>query len=360
MPKLAFIGDSHLGYRHRFKLERLNDYLASFEEAVLKALSESPDVIVFLGDLFHHSRPDPVSLRAGIKCLLSAAEKTNVVVLVGNHEIEGHLGTTYAPIYSDLHERINVITSENPHIILDLGDKKYGFHGFEYMRDPESVKQALSEVSAELGGDVNILCLHQGIEGYVSPYELSLGLLRSVSERYDLIVSGHVHRNQIISEISDVVPAYYVGATERTSFNEYGNPTGFMVFDCDDFRNPRFVPVSSKPMEYVKKEFRGTPEQLNRFLEAILSKTDAKLLKVEVDAELEGDFLDVRRDFRECEKDMTLLEVNVYPKTKEHESLVMERTALNEEAIERYFEKTGNKSEKLKSLCIELFRKYAG
>ncbi|MBU0762900.1 MAG: metallophosphoesterase [Candidatus Altiarchaeota archaeon] len=358
MAKVAFIGDSHMGYRHRFKVERLSDFARSFEEAVEKALSESPDAVVFLGDIVHHPRPDPVSLRTVLRNLIMCAEKTNVVVLVGNHEIEGHLGTTYAPIYSDLHEKIHVLTSENPHVILDFSGRKYGFHGFEYTRSPDVVKQKMAEVSGGERGDVNILCLHQGIEGYVSPFEVSAQVLRHSAPKFDLIVAGHIHKRQTIGEISDLTPAYYVGSTERTSFNESSNPTGFMVFDGEDFRNPRYVTVSSKSMEYVKKDFNGTPEQLNRFLEAIISKSQADLLKVEVEASLDGDFLDVRRDFSQYEAGRTLLEVSVVPKSAGEKSIDLDRLILDEAVLTQYFEKTGNKNEKLREICLELFRKY--
>ena len=119
MASIAFIGDCHLGYRHRFKTQRLRDYSQAFEEGVERVLQLKPDAIVFMGDLLHHHKPDPVSLRTVLGKLMEAASSCPVIVCIGNHEIEGHLGTSYPPIYGDVHEGIHVLSSENPHVILN-------------------------------------------------------------------------------------------------------------------------------------------------------------------------------------------------------------------------------------------------
>jgi DNA repair exonuclease SbcCD nuclease subunit len=357
MASFAFIGDSHLGYRHRSKLQRLRDFARSFEEAVDKAMRLKPDAVVFTGDLIHHPRPDPVSLRTVLRTLLGVARTTPAVVCIGNHEIEGHLGTTYSPIYGDIHENIHVLTSENPHKVLHIRGRDYGFHGFEYTRSREAAQQKLKAVSAEADSQTNILCLHQAVEKYLSPFEISLSSLRQAAQYYDLIVFGHVHKHQRIREVSDVAPAYYCGSTERTSFNEAGNVNGFMHFEDDDFRSPRYVKVDSQPMAYVREEFYGVPQELNRRIEHILRTHREPLLKVDISCDLDGDFLDVRRDWPADER--TILDVNVSQKPQETE-IHMERASLTEDSILEYFDKTGNSDAELRDLCVELFRRYAG
>ncbi len=356
MVSLAFIGDCHLGYRHRFRTQRLRDYVKSFEEAVRKALNMDPDAVVFTGDLVHHSRPDPVSMRTVLKKLIEVAESCPVIVCIGNHEIEGHLGTTYTPLYSDVHENIHVLSSESPHTVLKIGRKNIGFHGFEYTRSRERAEDMLRSVSANLEGDVNILCIHQAVERYLNPHEISLSALREVAPSYDLIVSGHVHRHQPIGEVSDVTPAFYCGSTERISFNEAGNRTGFMFFD-GDFTSPKYVKVNSADMACVKEDFRGTPEELNKRLREVIESNQAPLLKVEVSADLQGDLMDVRRDWSSFEEGRTILEVNVVPSSEEAD-ITLERTELNEDLIREYFERTGNSNQELVNLCIELYNKY--
>jgi len=356
MTSFVFIGDSHLGYRHRFRVERLRDYERAFNEAVDKALRLNPDAVVFMGDLLHHPRPDPVSLRTLLNRLISVACSRPVVVCIGNHEIEGHIGTTYAPIYGDLHENIHVLSSENPHVVLDIRGRSVGFHGFEFIRSREMAEQKLKELAAGAKADVNILCLHQAVERYLSPHELSLAALRHAAPSYDLIVLGHVHKHQPIREVSDVTPAFYCGSTERISFNEAANPNGFMLFR-DDFRKPEFVPVNSAGMAYVREELTGTPDEANQKIEELIAANPQKLLKIELTADLLGDFMDIRRDWSAFEQGRTILEVNVTPKSAAKEAS-LERVELNEDTIREYFEKSGNASKEQLEVCLELFRKY--
>ncbi|MCX6695522.1 MAG: metallophosphoesterase, partial [Candidatus Altiarchaeota archaeon] len=288
MVSIACISDCHLGYRHRFKTQRLFDFLNAFNDGVEKALAMNPDVIVFLGDIVHHSRPDPVTLRSVVKKLLEIASKKQVVMCIGNHEIEGHLSTTYTPIYSDIHENIHVLSTENPHVILDASGKKIGFHGFEFMRSRERAEETLYKVSGEkLDGEVNVLCLHQAVEGYLSPHEISVRTLRDVAPKYDLILLGHGHKRQRIKELDDITPAYYVGSTERISFNEAENPTGIAVFK-DDLRNPSFISVTAAPMKNVKLRIESKdPAEVNsRIREALESNKHCKLLRIEVESDL--------------------------------------------------------------------------
>jgi DNA repair exonuclease SbcCD nuclease subunit len=88
---ICCISDCHLGYMHRLKRQRLEDYEASFREAMEKALAEKPGLIIFGGDLFHHSRPDAASMKLLITTLMDAAAYTQIVLCVGNHEIDGNI-----------------------------------------------------------------------------------------------------------------------------------------------------------------------------------------------------------------------------------------------------------------------------
>jgi DNA repair exonuclease SbcCD nuclease subunit len=356
MQHIAFIGDAHIGYRHRFKSQRLQDYVSAFNEALEKALSRNPLAIVFLGDLLHHCRPDPVSLRTVLKKLIWCSGKTNVIVCVGNHEIEGHLGTTYSPIYSDVSDKITVLTTENPHKIIRHEGKTIGFHGFEYIRSDKRATEKLREISSNPGSDINILCLHQAIEKYLSPHEITLSALRQVAGAYDLIVSGHVHKHQMIAEVQDITPAYYVGSTERISFNEAANPTGFMVFTLGDLSNPEYVPVNSAPMALIREKFSGTPWQVNERIKKIITERQERLLRIDLEVDLEGDPLDINRDWGEIFPEKTILEVNVSGSEPERQAI--EALELNEDLISSYFQSSHMQDEELEKACIELFQRY--
>lgn len=361
MSFLAALSDSHVGYRHRFKTERLNDYRASFIEAVDKALATNPGVLVLGGDILHHPKPDPVSMRAVVRKLLEAAGRTQIVCAIGNHEIAGHLGTAFQPIFADLHKNIHVLSTEQPHITLKVHGKNVGFHGFQFLRSREAAEAELAKTTAYVGeADVSILLMHQAVERYLSPFEISLKSLREAAQKYDLILLGHVHKHQCINEVFDVTPAYYVGCTERISFNEWENPTGFMAFEVMDFTNPSYTPVSSATMRKVSANFDDvTSEELNARVRGLIEENkDARLLSIEASADLSGDLLDVKTDYAGEYPDHTILEVNVIPKTEEKQ-ISIERFELSSDTIREYFEKTGLKDEeKLLDECVKLFTEY--
>ncbi len=357
---IVCVSDCHLGYRHRFKTRRLEDYQRSFEEALDKALSLKPEVIVFGGDLVHHPTPDPKTLRVLLQGLLKAAEKTHVILSIGNHEISGHLGTTYSPIYADLHKRIHVLSTETPHVTLNVRGKRVGFHGFQFIRNRKVAEATLQKISSELeGNDLNVLCMHQAVEKYLAPYEISLRTLREVASKYNLILNGHVHKHQRINEVFDVTPAYYIGSTERVSFNEWQNPTGILVFRDFDFSSPEHVSVSSSSMKYVRESLGVmAPAEVNRFIESVIdANRGVSMLQINVDVSVEGDYLDVKHDWYDRFPGYTILDVSVTPLLTA-KAVTIEKIELNQDLIREYFEKTGVKENDFVEFCVELYQRY--
>jgi DNA repair exonuclease SbcCD nuclease subunit len=359
MNNLVCISDCHLGFRHRFKTKRLQDYMKAFNDAVAKALKCEPDVILFAGDLVHHPRPDPVTLRMVLKRLVELAEKTQIVICIGNHEIEGHLSTTYTPIFSDLHKNIHVLSSENPCVKVNLINTQVCFYGFEFTRNRASCEKKLLELAKNIKSGFNILCLHQAVERYLAPYEISVKTLREVAPKFKLMLFGHVHKHQSIKEVSDLTPAYYIGSTERVSFNEAENPTGFMLFRDLNPARMEYVRVDSASMKQHKiTTGKKTPDEINKMIEQLIVQNQkTELLNLEVSAEVDGDFLNVRHDWAEQHPNFTVLEVNVNPVASEGE-FKMERITASEDGIREFFQKTGIINKELEEKCIRLFQKY--
>lgn len=363
MNEIVFVGDCHLGYRHRFKQQRLLDYASAFRDALEKIKSIDPAVVVFCGDLFHHPKPDPTSMRVVLQDLMELAAGRQIIMLIGNHEIEGHLGTTYTPLFSDLHENIHVLSTENPHVTVEVAGKKIGFHGFQYLRNPLVAEDTLFEVTKEVsasGNDYNILCMHQAIERYINPFEISIKNLRANASAYDLVMLGHVHKHQTIKELMDLTPTYYVGSTERISFNEWVNETGFMVYRNFDFSKPEYVAVESASMKQVKENLgEASIDEVNSRVKKLIEENrGVKLLQVNLEVELASDYIDFRRDWTAEYPGFTVLEVNLNPVVSEDE-FHLEKIELDEEVLREYFIKSGLKDVGLQDLCIKLFNKYS-
>jgi len=361
MAIICCLSDSHLGYRHRLKTQRLRDYERAFYDAINRIRELKPEILILGGDMTHYPRPDPKSMRLLLRELINLADSMHIIACIGNHEIEGHLGTTYTPILSDLHENIHILTTENPHISLKISGKTIGLHGFQYIRDRKMAEETLLEISENVKkNDNNILCIHQGIEKYLDPFEISIRTMREIAQKYDLILLGHVHKHQRIMEISDITPAFYIGSIERISFNEWKNKNGFLVFRNFDFENPEFIEIKSAEMRVVKERFgKKTPIEINSYIEKIiLANKNTECLQIGLEGVIDGDYLDVIQDWENRFSEFTILDVNVIPTMTENE-IQLENIEINRKLIEEYFEKTGLKEKKeLMDACIRLYEKY--
>jgi DNA repair exonuclease SbcCD nuclease subunit len=369
MDNICVISDCHLGYRHRLKFQRRVDYEQAFKEAVEKALQCKPKILIFLGDIFHYSRPDPRSMSLVMRTLMKIANFCNVILCIGNHELEGNISTAYLPLFSELHENIHVLSTEQPHSTIQIEGKKIGLHGFEFLRNRKFAEETLNKISEEVDGrnDFDILCLHQALQNYLDPYEISIPSLKENSKKFDLILLGHVHKHQKIREIFPI-PGFYVGSTERISFNESENETGFLLFQDFEFSSPKFLPVSSAPMRRIRKKLNDekTPDEINEYVkEEIAKNMDVKCLQVTINAKIIGDYLEIKQDWSSEFENFTILDVFINPTLPQKRDINLEKIELNEEIIGEYFKKIGLQGsigekgvEELKKLCLNLYEKY--
>ena len=362
MSVICCISDCHLGYMHRLKKERLEDYENAFTEAVAKAMEYKPELLIFGGDLLHHTRPDPRSLKLLLNTLMQVASQTQVIVSIGNHELDGHLKTAYQPLFSDLHENIHVLSTDNPRITLEIAGEKVMIHGFQYLRGRENAEEELKKTTAELSlkgkAGKNILCMHQAIEGYLAPFEISLRAFKEASHKYDLVLVGHVHKYQRIREAS--CPAYYMGATERTSFNESENATGFLVFKDFDFDNPVYVETKAAPMRRIKEDIgKKTPAEINEHIKKLIeANSDVRCLQITLEADVAGDTFSVRTDWEKDYPGYVILAVSVLHKIKDV-VIKLEKTQIEPKLIEEYFEKKGMGARKdLLDACVRFYERY--
>jgi len=364
MATICALADAHLGYRHRNKKQRLHDYQNSYLNAINQIKKQKPDLFIILGDLFHHPRPDPTTLKTAIKTLTQTAQKTPTILCIGNHEISGHLSTSYTPLFHSIHPNIRTLTHQQPHITIKIKNKKIGVHGFQYLRDKKTTQEQLNQITQEITGenDYDILCLHQAIQGYLEPHELSLRNLRQNASKYDLILFGHVHKHQKITEINDITPTYYIGSTEKTSFNEADNTNGFMVFHDFDFQNPQFIKTKSASMKKINLSLgKKTAAEINQHIEDIIKKHDGIIqnLQINLKTELTDEYMNLRQDYHTQYNSYTILDVNIMPASAAEIHTGFQKKTINEDLIKEYFTQTGmKKRNKLQQICVELYTKY--
>lgn len=104
-------------------------------------------------------------------------------------------------------------------------------------------------------GDINILLLHYGIENHM-PKEVNEPLLKydtlSKLNGVDYVFVGHQHKTEVfkIEDKQVIIP----GATERMSFAEIANPTGFYYLELnkDGMTNLEYIKIEPQPMTEFK------------------------------------------------------------------------------------------------------------
>ena len=164
--RIAAIGDAHLGrsYLNVVSPEGVNqrerDFELSFEAAIDAALGQSPDLVVWLGDVFDHPRPTYRSYRVAQRGLTRIREHgIGCVVISGNHDTPRLPGTgspysALADTYGEFHfaHRLSYERFELPGVVV---------HAVPQMMTVEATLDALAEAERSRSLDrTNLLLTH--------------------------------------------------------------------------------------------------------------------------------------------------------------------------------------------------------
>lgn len=191
---------------------RRKDLWKSLENIVDIANGKGADFLLIGGDLFEKSeftKKDTMKLME----ILSALEKTVVVIAPGNHDF-----------YSDnspykMMEKEHYVFKEDRHTYFDFPEQNVRIHGFAWKKDFYQEEFQLKEEYI-LDSCTNILLIHSGIDK--SDYlKLNLDKLK----KFDYVALSHVHKREQVSE-----NAFYAGSPEPLAFKEV-YPHGVVLYD---------------------------------------------------------------------------------------------------------------------------------
>ena len=248
--KIAAIGDAHLGRSYypyttpEGVNQRERDFEISFEAAVDLALAQSPDLIVWLGDVFDHPRPTFRSYRIVQRALAKLRDHGVAAVLIsGNHDTPRLPGTgsAYSPLadtFPEFHfaHRLAYERFELPGLVV---------HAVPQMLTVEATKEALAEVDGNRSLDrTNLLLTHPRVPQVEPKYadineiEVDAGLLRA-----DLVLLGHYHSYK---KVLDGI--WYAGATDTFSFADDADAKGIAILDTDTGACSHVPLVDQRPM----------------------------------------------------------------------------------------------------------------
>ncbi|HZT65535.1 MAG TPA: DNA repair exonuclease [Acidimicrobiales bacterium] len=234
--KVAAIGDAHLGrsYYPATTPEGVNqrerDFEVSFETAVDLALDQSPDLVVWLGDVFDHPRPTYRSFRVAQRALSRVrAHGVAAVVITGNHDTPRLPGTgspysALADAFPEFHfaHRLAYERFDLPGLAV---------HAVPQMLTVEATLEALDAADHNRSLDrSNLLLTHPRVTQVEPHYadineiEVDAGLLRA-----DLVLLGHYHFHTRVAE-----RIWYAGSTDTFSFaDDPDKAKGIVVLDTD-------------------------------------------------------------------------------------------------------------------------------
>ncbi|MBL8923105.1 MAG: metallophosphoesterase [Myxococcaceae bacterium] len=281
--RVLFVSDTHLGFdlpahARVNRRRRGHDFFDNFERALAPAHAGDVDVVLHGGDLHFRARVSPALAAAALEPLLRVARAGVPVLLVpGNHE----RSRLPFPLLA-LHPRLHVFDRPRT-FVLEARGVRVAFVGFPYANQ---VRERFGALLAGTGhgavqADVRVLCLHQCVEGATcGPGTFTFRSGDDVIRRAALpasfaaVLSGHVHRHQVMP---GAPPVIYAGSVERTSFAEVEETKGSVLLELTDgLVRWTFAPLPARPMLVRAVDLAGlSASDARRVVAGIIDATPA-------------------------------------------------------------------------------------
>ena len=233
--RIAALGDAHLGRAYYPCTvdgvnQRERDFEQSFEAAVDLALSQSPDAVVWLGDVFDHPRPTYRSFCVAQRAVQRIRDHgVPLVAITGNHDTPRLPGTgspysALAGAFPEMHwaHRMAYEQFELAGLVI---------HAVPQMLTVDATLDALREADRRRSLDrPNLLLTHPRLPQVEPRYadineiQVDAGELRA-----DLVLLGHYHVHPAVRD-----GVWYAGSTDTFSFaDDPDHPKGVVVLDTD-------------------------------------------------------------------------------------------------------------------------------
>jgi DNA repair exonuclease SbcCD nuclease subunit len=212
--KLLVIGDTHLD-------NKIEGYLEAQHRALIRIVTDNkPDVVVFLGDIFHHRSPEPEVLIA-FKGIISDISKdvSKVYIVRGNHDS--------ANKSDDLVTVLSIFEQDNIVLALDyLKAETYNCNSdiifIPHFEDEINTIQCLGMTKED-----DIVFGHFGYEGCIETGQYFNFKVKKEHLRGNVIL-GHIHRYSKDGNVT------ILGTPWSTSFGECDYPHYVGMLECTD------------------------------------------------------------------------------------------------------------------------------
>lgn len=224
--KAVVIGDCHF-----YNAYPSFDYLGEQFKAIEKIVkTESPEYIIFLGDIFHFRKPDPETIVRVTKFILglknvSSNPDPRIILIRGNHDTAAKSDTASLCVLEILDHNL---TQANIDVVKDYYccafSKDTDFHFIAHYDDENKIKEYLS--NSKFTKANNYFFGHFGFKGCINPNgdedsPLSLDVFTNPT------FLGHIHKAQ------DEGNVHVVGTPYSTAFAECDNNHRYAVIYGD-------------------------------------------------------------------------------------------------------------------------------
>jgi DNA repair exonuclease SbcCD nuclease subunit len=250
--RILHVSDTHLGFSEYSRIDpesginqREKDFYDAWWHVIDGILAEKPDLVVHAGDLFHTPRPSNRAIAVAMEGIQRVSEAGIPWVLISGNHSTPRIRTT-GSIFESITLFPNVFAAyQGVYERFRVGD--CDVHCIPHCALSEDLEAAIQSIRFE-GASCNLLVAHgawqkggsytmgEFNEQILIDPELVLGI------RFDYIALGHYHRQIDLHD-----HASYSGSTERTSFNEAGYTSGYLLVDLESGER-EYRQIPSRPM----------------------------------------------------------------------------------------------------------------
>ena len=379
--KFLHLADIHLGMENYGRIDpstglhtRLQDFIKCLSFAIDIALKERIDLVIFTGDAYKNSNPNPTHQREFASQIHRLSEaKIPVVMINGNHDNPVSFGkATSMDIFDTLNifgvrvinepRLFNIETKAGPVQVLGFPwpTKNLFLTKEEYkdFTDEEVTKEIQKRASKKIKkfagmikpGTPAIFAAHLAAqEATYSGSERSAIIGRDpvfstpilAQKEFDYVALGHIHKFQDLN-LNDHPPVVYSGSIERINFGEEKDDKGICLVNIEGGKTSyEFIPVPARKFVTIDVAISEGQDPTNTLIGEIekydLSESVVRVFYT-MSAERE-DLLDFKRVNSALEK--AFLVATIAQKTKPIERI--QRVGISEnlgmlEAMDKYIQ----------------------
>ncbi len=333
--RLLHFADAHIGTENYGKIDpstgigsRVMDFLRRLTDICEYAEEHQADLVIFAGDAFKSSSPNPTYQREFARRIKRLATTCPVVLLVGNHDIPAMTQkASSVEIFHTLEvgnvivgrtDRIHLV--ETQHGLVQVATVPYPVRqrlladvhtsGMSLAHLDLLLRQQVDTLIRNLAQQVDptipaVLTGHFTVQGARLGSERGVMLGRDVAvlpstladPTWDYVALGHIHCHQDMNE-GRYPPVVYSGSIERIDFGEEGDPKGFCWVELARGKTTyRFVDLPARPFLTIQIDVRGEADPTDAIIQAISRhEVDEAIVRVIVTATPENEALIRDRD----------------------------------------------------------------